>query len=138
MNKQDLIDKGYKHVCTQNSESKIELWAKFNGYKDTVVYLYYSPKMDMVLEQTRQVISYTQLDMMAQMRDKNRIPEFTKELERIWMQCYPDLRFGQLMMNFLNYVALEHKRDPFFPEESEMLKYLKEYAKKSPYYKENK
>lgn len=25
LNKQDLIDKGYKHVCTQNSESKIEL-----------------------------------------------------------------------------------------------------------------
>ena len=52
------------------------------------------------------------------MRDKNRIPEFTKELERIWMQFYPDWRFGQLMMNFLNYVALEYKRDPFFPEES--------------------
>jgi len=72
------------------------------------------------------------------MRDQNRIPEFIKELERIWMQYYPDWRFGQLMINFLNYVALEHKRDPFFPEESDMLKYLKEYAKKSPYYKENK
>lgn len=71
------------------------------------------------------------------MRDKNRISVFTKELERVWMQCYPDLRFGQLMMNFLNYVALEHKRDPFFPEESEMLKYLKEYAKKSSFYKES-
>ena len=45
LNKQDLIDKGYKHVCTQNSESKIELWAKFNGYKDTIVYLYYIPKV---------------------------------------------------------------------------------------------
>lgn len=65
------------------------------------------------------------------MRDKNRIPVFMRELERVWTQYYPDLRFGQLMMNFLNYVALEHKRDPFFPEESEMLKYLKEYAKKS-------
>lgn len=71
------------------------------------------------------------------MRDKNRIPEFTKQLERIWMQCYPDLRFGQLMINFLNYVAI-HKLDPFFPEEDEMLKYLKEYAKKSPYYNKNK
>lgn len=70
------------------------------------------------------------------MRDKNRISVFTKELERIWMQCYPDWRFGQLMMNFLNYVALEYKRDPFFPEEAEMLKYLKEYAKKSSFYKE--
>lgn len=72
------------------------------------------------------------------MRDVNRIPKFTKELEKIWIQYYSDLRFGQLMMNFLNYVALEYKRDPFFPEESEMLKYLKEYVKKSPYYKENK
>lgn len=71
------------------------------------------------------------------MRDKNRIPVFMRELERVWMQCYPDLRFGQLMMNFLNYVALEHKRDPFFPEESEMLKYLKEYGKKSIYHKES-
>ena len=35
------------------------------------------------------------------MRDKTRIPEFTKELERIWMQCYPDWRFGQFMVNFL-------------------------------------
>ena len=41
-------------------------------------------------------------------------------------------------MDFLNYIALEQKQDPFFPEEAEMLKYLKEYAKKSPYYKENK
>ena len=71
------------------------------------------------------------------MRDKNRIPEFTKELERIWMQCYPDWRFSELM-GFLNYIALEQKRDSFFSEESEMLKYMKEYAKKSPYYKENK
>lgn len=72
------------------------------------------------------------------MRDTNRIPVFIKELERIWIQCYLDLRFGQFMVNFFNYVAFEYKRDPFFPEEAEMLKYLKEYAKKSPYYKENK
>lgn len=47
------------------------------------------------------------------MRDKNRISGFTKELERVWMQCYPDLRFGQLMMNFLNYVALEERIHTF-------------------------
>lgn len=44
--------------------------------------------MDMVLEQTRQVISYTQLDMMAQMRDKMRT-DFVKlnieyDKENIW------------------------------------------------------
>ena len=25
LNKQDLIDKGYKYICTQNSKSKMEL-----------------------------------------------------------------------------------------------------------------
>ena len=71
------------------------------------------------------------------MRDKNRIPVFIRELAIVWTQCYPDWRFCQFMVNFFNYVAF-HKRDPFFPEESEMLKYLKEYAKKSPHYKDNK
>ena len=72
MNKQDLINKGYKYISTQNSENKMELWAKFSGYQDTITYLYYIPETDIALEQTRQVISFTQLDMMAQMRDKMR------------------------------------------------------------------
>ena len=71
------------------------------------------------------------------MRYKNIIPEFTKEFEKVWVKYYTDWRFSELM-DFLNYIALEQKRDSFFSEESEMLKYLKEYAKKSPYYKENK
>lgn len=88
MNKQDLINNGYKHICTQNSECKMELWARFNGYKDTIVYLYYVPEKDMVLKQTCQTIPYTQLDMMAQMRDKMR-EDFLKfdveyDKENIW------------------------------------------------------
>lgn len=71
------------------------------------------------------------------MRDKNRIPVFIRELEIVWTQCYPDWRFGQFMVNFLKYVDINHKQDPFFPEEPEMLKYLKEYAKKSSVYKES-
>lgn len=47
------------------------------------------------------------------MRDKNRIPVFIKELERIWMQCYPDWRFGQFMVNFFNYVAFEERIHTF-------------------------
>ena len=31
-------------------------------------------------------------------------------------------------MNFLGWVQNEKKRDPFFPEESETLTYLKEYC----------
>ena len=70
------------------------------------------------------------------MRDKNRIPECTKKKKKVWVKYYPDWRFSELM-GFLNYIALEQKRDSFFSEESEMLKYLKEYAKKSIYHKES-
>ncbi len=70
MNKQDLIKNGYKHICTQNSKPQMELWAKFNGYQDVITYLYYDPELDVALKQTESCISYTQLDMMGQMRDK--------------------------------------------------------------------
>ncbi|MBS7122951.1 MAG: hypothetical protein KH086_01085 [Coprobacillus sp.] len=88
MNKQDLINNGYKHMCTQNSGTQMELWAKFNGYMDTISYLYYIPETNTALEQTRQTISYLQLDMMAQMRDKMRT-DFVKlnieyDKENIW------------------------------------------------------
>ena len=88
MNKQDLINTGYKHMCTQNSGTQMELWAKFNGYMDTISYLYYIPETNTALEQTRQTISYLQLDMMAQMRDKMRT-DFVKlnieyDKENIW------------------------------------------------------
>lgn len=32
------------------------------------------------------------------------------------------------MSNFLGFVANQKQRDPFFPEESEMLTYLREYC----------
>lgn len=50
----------------------MELWAKFNGYMDTISYLYYVPETDTVLKQTKQTISYLQLDMLTQIRDKMR------------------------------------------------------------------
>lgn len=81
MNKQDLISNGYKKVCTQNSKNKMELWAKFSGYQDTITYLYYIPDTDVALEQTKRCISYTQLDMMAQMRDKMREDFVKMDLE---------------------------------------------------------
>lgn len=40
MNKKDLISNGYKYVCTQNFKNKMELWAKFSGYQDTITYLW--------------------------------------------------------------------------------------------------
>ena len=56
------------------------------------------------------------------MRDKNRIPEFTKELERIWMQCYPDWRFGQILFNAQFIIRKKDSldiQDPFYEESTE-------------------
>lgn len=62
------------------------------------------------------------------MRSKERIDKFVDELNNIWKVYFPDWRFGQLMMNFLGWVQGEKGRDPFFPEEEEMTKLLREYA----------
>lgn len=58
------------------------------------------------------------------MRDINRIDPFLKKLGEYWKKV-PDWRFGQLMVNFLGQLD----RDPFFPEEDEMLEKLEEYFK---------
>lgn len=57
------------------------------------------------------------------MRDINRIDKFCKELAEIWKTNAPDWRFGQLMVNVLNSMP----KDPFFPEEDEMLQFFKDY-----------
>jgi len=59
------------------------------------------------------------------MRDINRIPKFLKTLESYWT-LVPDWRFGQFMVNFLS--SLD--RDPFFYEDDELEKKLKEYFDK--------
>lgn len=78
MNKQDLINQGYKYIATQNCDIKTEIWAKFTGYEDIISYICYNPKDDIAIESTRQTTSYTYLDMLAQMRDKMR-ENFLKE-----------------------------------------------------------
>ena len=57
------------------------------------------------------------------MRSADRIEPFMMELAKIWKEKCPDWRFGQLMVNVLN--SLD--RDPFFPEEEEMLNHFKKY-----------
>lgn len=60
------------------------------------------------------------------MRDPDRIDVFLKRLGEIWKENCPDWRFGQLMVNVLNSM----QKDPFFPEEDEMIKYFEDYFKK--------
>lgn len=62
------------------------------------------------------------------MRKVERLDEFYDELKEIHKKYFPDWRFGQLCSNFFGYLATEKKMDLFFPEESEMIKYIREFA----------
>lgn len=61
------------------------------------------------------------------MRNPDRIDAFCKRLSKAWKN-YPDWRFGQLMVNVLGEMAADG-RDPFFPEEDEMIRYIEEYCR---------
>ena len=60
------------------------------------------------------------------MRDPKRIKKFCDRLAVAW-QCNPDWRFGQFMMNVLGEMA-HAGRDPFFPEDDEMIKFIERYV----------
>lgn len=60
------------------------------------------------------------------MRNVNRIYEFCNQLATVWATKCPDWRFGQMMSNVLGKMQSEG-RDIFFPEEKEMMDYIKKY-----------
>ena len=62
------------------------------------------------------------------MRKVERLDKFYDELKEIHKKSFADMRFGQLMMNFLGFVSSTKKRDPFFIETQEFIEYAKEYA----------
>ena len=62
------------------------------------------------------------------MRNPNRLYNFYDEVRRIHMEHFPDWRFGQFIYNFIVWLNNRKSIDPFFPEEEEMLKLLREYA----------
>lgn len=55
------------------------------------------------------------------MRDISRIDKFCKELADIWKTNCPDWRFGQFIVNVFG----TFDKDPFFPEEDEMIEMIK-------------
>ena len=65
------------------------------------------------------------------MRDTRRIRKFCNRLAAAW-ESLPDWRFGQLMMNVLGEMQYGG-RDPFFPEDDEMIEYIERYVANSPY-----
>lgn len=62
------------------------------------------------------------------MRDPNRLNDFYEQFKYLHKACYPDLRFGQLCMNFFYWLSTEKGIDAFFPEEEKMLDLFKEYC----------
>ena len=62
------------------------------------------------------------------MRKPERLDPFYAELKEIHKHSFPDLRFGQFMLNALGWIQSVKGIDPFFPEEDEILNLIKEYA----------
>ena len=62
------------------------------------------------------------------MRNADRLDKFYEEFKEIHKTYWPQQRFGQLCSNFFGWLYQTHKKDLFFPEEEEMLEYLKEYV----------
>lgn len=71
------------------------------------------------------------------MRDLARIDKFCAQLASLW-HLVPDWRFGQFISNVLGAYVGTTKRDIFFPEDDEIMEFMKKYfaeSDSSPYTK---
>lgn len=62
------------------------------------------------------------------MRDPNRLESFYEEVKRMHKEHFPDWRYGQLVYNFMSWLANKKKIDIFFPEEKELIELFKEFS----------
>lgn len=63
------------------------------------------------------------------MRKSERLDYMYDEMCRLHKKYVPQWRYGQLCSNFFGWLMNVQRRDLFFPEEDEMLRWLKEYIK---------
>ena len=61
------------------------------------------------------------------MRNPNRLNNLYNELKNIHKTYIPDWRFGQFMINFINWYYNKYKIDIFYIEDNKILTYIKEY-----------
>jgi len=66
------------------------------------------------------------------MRDIKRIDGFCNNLAKEWKK-YPDLRFGQFCIDFLGWLYSEKDTDGFYPEDDEMMEYIREFVEKNEF-----
>ena len=57
------------------------------------------------------------------MRDPNRIYPFCMKLAELWSN-YPDLRFGQMMINIEKWCRMGLGKEPFYMEEDELMEVI--------------
>ena len=62
------------------------------------------------------------------MRNPERLDSVYFHLCEIHKKSFPDMRLGQFLLNALGWINSTKKRDPFFPEEEQMIKYIREFA----------
>ena len=60
------------------------------------------------------------------MRDPKRLDDFYDRMKKIHQEKLPDWRFGQLMSNFLGWLAQQNKMC-FYLGDAQMLRYFEEY-----------
>lgn len=61
------------------------------------------------------------------MRDPKRLDDFYDRMKKIHQEKLPDWRFGQLMSNFLGWLAQQNKMC-FYLGDAQMLRYFEEYV----------
>ena len=60
------------------------------------------------------------------MRDPARIKSLLAELSEIWEQCFPDMRFMQVIVNFQSWLG----SDGFYIEDDKFIEKFSEFATK--------
>ncbi len=61
------------------------------------------------------------------MRDPDRLDTFYDELKNLHKEYFPDLRFLQLMMDYIGWIINIKNVDPFYKEEEQCLELFNEY-----------
>lgn len=64
---------------------------------------------------------------MIKIRNPEKLDSFYSQLCEIHKKSFPDMREAQYMLNLLGWIN-SNKRDSFFIESEEFIKYAKEYA----------
>lgn len=68
------------------------------------------------------------------MRDPNRLDNFYEKFKELHKTYCPDWRFGQLIINFINWHCSIYKVDPFYIEEDKCLDRFEEMVKQGDWY----